>query len=227
MGALYWQLNDLWPVASWSSLEYSGAWKLLHYAARRFFAPVHVAGVTAEGGQVVRVVGINDGEEAMAGELRLRFLDFSGRALLEERLDVELPPEAATELRRFHLDTLPFGREEAFLWMAFSGADASGLAVAVDNDWFPAPYKRCALQKVAIRPAVHRGDSGLVVELVTDFPAFFVTLSAEGLAGRFEDNGFTLVPGNPRRVRFLTQEDRSPEDLRRNLRIRHLRDTYR
>ena len=39
-GALYWQLNDTWPVASWSSLEYGGGWKLLHYAARRFFAPV-------------------------------------------------------------------------------------------------------------------------------------------------------------------------------------------
>ncbi len=40
MGTLYWQLNDCWPVASWSSLEYMGRWKALHYAARRFFAPV-------------------------------------------------------------------------------------------------------------------------------------------------------------------------------------------
>src|SRR5690606_28227941 len=39
-GTLYWQLNDCWPVASWSSLDYFGRWKALHYAARRFFAPV-------------------------------------------------------------------------------------------------------------------------------------------------------------------------------------------
>jgi beta-mannosidase len=42
MGSLYWQLNDCWPCASWSSLEHSGRWKALHYAARRFFAPALV-----------------------------------------------------------------------------------------------------------------------------------------------------------------------------------------
>lgn len=39
-GTLYWQLNDCWPVASWASLDYFGRWKALHYAARRFYAPV-------------------------------------------------------------------------------------------------------------------------------------------------------------------------------------------
>ena len=43
MGALYWQLNDTWPVASWSSLEFTGRWKALHYAAKRFFAPALVS----------------------------------------------------------------------------------------------------------------------------------------------------------------------------------------
>jgi len=42
MGALYWQLNDCWPVASWSSIEFPGRWKALHHVARRFFAPAVV-----------------------------------------------------------------------------------------------------------------------------------------------------------------------------------------
>jgi beta-mannosidase len=40
MGSLYWQINDCWPVASWSSIDYFGRWKALHYTARRIFAPV-------------------------------------------------------------------------------------------------------------------------------------------------------------------------------------------
>ena len=39
MGTLYWQINDIYPVASWSSLDYGGQWKLLHYMAKRFFLP--------------------------------------------------------------------------------------------------------------------------------------------------------------------------------------------
>jgi len=43
MGAIYWQLNDIWPVASWASLDYFGRWKALHYYAKRFFAPVMIS----------------------------------------------------------------------------------------------------------------------------------------------------------------------------------------
>ena len=43
MGAIYWQLNDCWPVASWASIDYWGRWKALHYYAKRFFAPVMVS----------------------------------------------------------------------------------------------------------------------------------------------------------------------------------------
>ncbi|MHB8063686.1 MAG: glycoside hydrolase family 2 protein, partial [Ruminiclostridium sp.] len=43
MGAIYWQLNDCWPVASWSSVDYFGRWKALHYYAKRFFAPIMIS----------------------------------------------------------------------------------------------------------------------------------------------------------------------------------------
>ncbi|MDR2571333.1 MAG: glycoside hydrolase family 2 protein [Oscillospiraceae bacterium] len=43
MGAIYWQLNDIWPVASWSSIDYFGRWKALHYYAKRFFAPIMIS----------------------------------------------------------------------------------------------------------------------------------------------------------------------------------------
>lgn len=49
MGAIYWQLNDIWQGASWSSLEYGGRWKVLHYYSKRFFAPTLVSSYIMSG----------------------------------------------------------------------------------------------------------------------------------------------------------------------------------
>lgn len=57
MGAIYWQLNDCWPVASWASIDYFGRWKALHYAARRFFAPVLLS--CEEEGLLSQTINVN------------------------------------------------------------------------------------------------------------------------------------------------------------------------
>ncbi len=58
MGAIYWQLNDCWPVASWSSIDYCGRLKALHYYAKRFFAPLMISceeqGLMTSGKELVR-----------------------------------------------------------------------------------------------------------------------------------------------------------------------------
>ncbi|KAH0500793.1 Beta-mannosidase [Microtus ochrogaster] len=58
MGALYWQLNDIWQAPSWASLEYGGKWKMLHYFAQRFFAPLLPVGFEDKG--VFYVYGVSD-----------------------------------------------------------------------------------------------------------------------------------------------------------------------
>src|SRR5690606_20482060 len=60
MGTLYWQINDIWPVASWSSLDYGGQWKLMHYMARRFYLPVNVVAVPNPENTVIALRAIND-----------------------------------------------------------------------------------------------------------------------------------------------------------------------
>ncbi len=58
MGAIYWQLNDCWPVISWSSIDYYFRWKALHYAAKRFFAPLMIS--CKEEGELTGMVSVND-----------------------------------------------------------------------------------------------------------------------------------------------------------------------
>ena len=60
MGALYWQLNDTYPVASWSSIEYGGRWKLLHSMAKRFFAPINVVAIPSADTKTVDLFAVND-----------------------------------------------------------------------------------------------------------------------------------------------------------------------
>ena len=57
MGAIVWQLNDCWPVISWSSIDYCGRWKALHYAQKRFFAPLLVS--CQEEGMMTREADMN------------------------------------------------------------------------------------------------------------------------------------------------------------------------
>lgn len=102
MGALYWQLNDCWPVASWASLEFTGRWKALHYAARRFFAPAIVsAHVPGEEQTIinnyrrtsvreVHLYTVDDAPEPAAGVLRWDLFHVSGRIVLRGRKRVTL-----------------------------------------------------------------------------------------------------------------------------------------
>jgi len=72
MGTLYWQPNDNWPVCSWSSLEYGGKWKLLHYMAKRFYAPLLVSAFQSRTGNVE--IWITNDSVAKVGSLTLQLL---------------------------------------------------------------------------------------------------------------------------------------------------------
>ena len=65
MGSIFWQLNDCWPVASWSSIDYYGRWKALQYYARRFYAPILVSPHVEDGSLKVYIV--SDKTEGRAG----------------------------------------------------------------------------------------------------------------------------------------------------------------
>ncbi len=82
MGALYWQLNDTWPVASWSSLEYGGHWKLTHYLARRFFAPLLVTAQPNEQSGDIGVLAIADANAT--GEIAVEIEQVSTNGEIKE-----------------------------------------------------------------------------------------------------------------------------------------------
>ncbi len=95
-GTLYWQLNDCWPVASWSSLDYFGRWKALHYAARRFYAPLMLSIEDKPPQQTVFVT--NDLLEPWEGEVRWSLETLAGKVLTSGREHVKAAPQSATQV---------------------------------------------------------------------------------------------------------------------------------
>jgi beta-mannosidase len=96
MGSLYWQLNDSWPAISWASIDWYGRWKLLHYAARRFFAPQIV--VAERKGDATRIALVSDATTQLPAQWRVRVLDMSGRVLNERGGAVTLASLSAADV---------------------------------------------------------------------------------------------------------------------------------
>jgi beta-mannosidase len=252
MGALYWQLNDCWPVASWSSLEYSGKWKLLHYAAKRFFAPLAVVAFLKEGRVYVKLV--SDLATPVGAAAAVRLVDFAGAELWRRDFRLTAAADAATPLWEAALADLPAlagaaspaGDSAGFAAAAFLVAElspdpaalaaagaAAGLApgvlpdVAARAELFLAEPKRCSLADPRLEYGLADGPGGPTVSLRAAAPAFAVALDAGGLAGRWEDNGFTLLAGEMRVLRWIPDSGAPAPDaaaLGAALAVRHLRE---
>lgn len=114
MGAIYWQLNDCWPVISWSSIDYTGRWKALHYYAKRFFAPVMIscqeegmmtqeADMNREHFVFEKSITLNIANETMTvqrGTVYWEIRDASARIQRAGSREVEIPPLTSVWLEK-------------------------------------------------------------------------------------------------------------------------------
>ena len=203
MGTLYWQLNDTWPVASWSSLEYGGGWKLLHYAARRFYQPLLIAMVPGHSrfgtdGQLL-LKAVNDTTDTHKLSILMRALTVDGEEKKRWQFDAIAKPGAVSEINAFNPDDIP-----AHCFLYWQWQDNHGTPLG-ENEYWRAPYKNYQLPRPDISFSIEeqRNGDNQIIELHTDAPAFFVTLN---LGGRniYSDNGFTLLPGEPKRIAIDT-----------------------
>ena len=217
MGTLYWQLNDNWPVSSWSSIEYGGKWKHLHYHARRFYDPVAVMVIRPPSRPgVLEIWGVNDTAAPVVRDLAVSRWAFDGKV-----------PNAPASVRRNV--ALPPGRA-VLLESAEAAGNATNSFLAVEfgdsfNDGLFADYRDCPIAdaRIAIDGVVADGD-GFSFTVSADRPAFFVWLEASGIRGEFSDNSFTLLPTCPRRIRFVPKAGGVTLDAFRSaLRATHLK----
>mgnify|MGYP001153636760 CR=1 FL=1 len=219
MGALYWQINDTYPVASWASLDYGGQWKLLHYMAKRFFRPINVV-VVPEGDQLL-IKAINDTAARATIRLEVHAVGVTGGERVLVDASVKTSPDKAVVAARIPLTGL--GADE-FLFFAWS--DAEGRALG-ENDYFPKAYKEYEPLPARVKASWSGADDRPVLTLSTDRPAFFVTAGVD-VPGYFSDNALVLLPGRKVQLSFTPRKGRkvTRAALEKSLRIQHLRQTY-
>ena len=203
MGTIYWQLNDVWPVASWSSLEYGGKWKQLHHHARRFYAPVVTC--VLQRGDHIDVWVVNDRPAAAAATVFVECWAFTGKARWQvESINAEVPAGSARIVKSYlAADLLPEPNQPAsgFLQVTLEATVGAEHLSHENTHWFT-EYRNCTIPYARVQS----DPRGSKVTLTTDSPAFFVQMDAAGRRGEFDDNSFTLLPGRPRTLRFDSKD---------------------
>ncbi len=200
MGTLYWQMNDCWPVASWSSMDYFGRWKALQYTAKRSFADVLLSVAdTDQGKKELHIV--NDTLKPVQGTLLLTLLQIrDSKTIHEEDIQVEQRANAAGLVHILPAYKWLNGQNPAE-HMLVARLIEHGEQVASCEVYF-ADTKEMDLPQPNIEVIEVQGSGGSRFNLRSDVLARHVWLSAEQ-EGIFSDNHLDLAPGIPKTVEFL------------------------
>ena len=251
MGTTYWQLNDNWPVASWSSLDWGGRWKALHHAACRFFAPLATVAYRRNEEQNDRApleahvvwdlpvpvkATVSMALRRIADGIAVKTLVFHEELPGAASRPLALPAEIAASVpdrtaRGIRATPSACDPTSHFLTIETEGRTADGRVFRHENTVFLDVWKRCDLPQAAlsvrkVSPAKD-GKGAFDIELSAKAPAFFAWLSvSDDPRGRFSDNLVTVLPGAPRIVRYCPGMRMTAAELRGRISLMDLRSSY-
>jgi beta-mannosidase len=202
MGTLYWQLNDCWPVASWSSIDYYGRWKALHYYVKQAYRPFLVSPVKRDGN--VELTVVSDQVNPSTGVLEMTLLDFAGKRLWKKEVNVMIPPGSSTCF--FSIPEKRLLKDLDPRSVVLAALVTVGPERVASNLMYFQPPKELLLPKPRLDIQVSISGYEYSVVVSTDKLARNVYLEAIGVEGRFSDNYFDLLPGVEKRIRFIPAE---------------------
>lgn len=137
LGALVWQLNDIWQGVSWSSVEYSGRWKVLQYGLSGVFSPLTIYPFWTAKNETLEVLVISDRWEAVKGSAQLTWYDWKGDELGSQKHAFTVPSlNNSVVLQQTGLENiLPSGHDVTDVWMLLNlTAEVDGLTVT-NEQW--------------------------------------------------------------------------------------------
>jgi beta-mannosidase len=225
-GTLYWQLDDCWPVASWSSIDYYGRWKAEQYFARKFFAPVLVSPVIEKG--VVTIWGVSDRRADARARLSVRLVDFAGNGLSRFDLGIQLVGNASRAYMTVpERDVLKGADPSKVVLIAELDAEGPPGPTTSRNLLYFKKTKDLQLPKPELKLSVAPSVNGtLAVSVAAKQLARNVFLASGAIDGFFEDNYFDVLPGETVIVTFKPRAPTTPAALQGALTATTIADTY-
>jgi len=223
-GTLYRQLNDCWPVASWSSLDYFGRWKALHYASARFYAPLLLSIEDDEAKAVIKVHLTSDLREVWKGEVRWRLMRLDGEVLESGELIVTAEPLSSHLVLEKDFSGLTLAQKRETVFVAQLVAEekvlATQMATFVRN-------KHLQLVEPQIKAYLLEGEGDEVtIKVEAGCLARFVELSLDDADVVFSDNYFDVLPGETVRITCPKPEGWTVDDVGKSLTVFSLYDSF-
>jgi len=193
MGTLYWQLNDCWPVVSWSSIDFFGKWKALHYKAKHSFEDVLVSSKVEN--NILRTYVINDDFESHSGELSVKILDFEGNPLYQFSKSIILESNASQLQHQVNLEAFKLDASKVVVVSNFNNSQSL---------YYLVKPKELKLKQGDIEQKITKTDIGFSIELSSKTLQKDVFLYSDE-KGHFLDNYFDLLPNETKIVVFQTK----------------------
>lgn len=199
MGTLYWQLDDVWPVASWSSMDYFGRWKAMQYMVKHAFNEYLISAVKEQ--DSIHVYAISDVYEPVNAKVHLSLIDFNGKVLKQEVRELQLPENSSKKVFAFKEEDWASGdiKKNSLLSMKLiiNGAEVS------QNNFFFGKSKEVNFPKVKVK--MKQIDEN-TIELTSNKFAKSVWLFLPGTDNAFSDNYFDLLPGEKKLIDVKTRD---------------------
>ena len=208
MGTLYWQLNDCWPVISWSSMDYYGNWKALQYYAKKSFEPMTVLPTITKEKQL-KIFGINDKLSDANASLIVNYIDFNGNVRFTDTVAVVLDKNASKLLYEGNSEQVfkdkNLDSKSTTIWV---GLEYNGVIIASSSIQTEKP-KSLNLEKPNIEIIKNIDDNKIVLQVSTNKFAKNAYFKSS-LDGHFTDNFFDIIPGKQYKITFIPKKS---EDL--------------
>lgn len=221
-GIIYWQLNDCWPVASWSSIDYFGRWKALHYAARKFYAPLLLSIEDKPTEQNVYVT--NESREGWQGSLRWSLELLDGKVITSGKADAKVAPFGVSQVCALNFaDVVTDDSRRDMVFIAELYKDEE---LITRQTSFFVPTKHLNLVDAGLATTIIVDKSQVIIELTVKNLAKLVEINLEGADVVFSDNYFDLPAGRKVSISAPLPFGWTASQVQSALQVRSVYDSY-